>query len=79
VLKSYSKTSLENSGGAEKSAEISGTNGKNFFCYMFESSLRHPVWVLEINIKACNSAMSYKHLRECQNLKWRYGAIRSLR
>ncbi len=47
---------LENSGGAENSAEISGTNGISFFCYMYESSLRHPVWVPEINVKACNSA-----------------------
>jgi hypothetical protein len=30
VLKSFSKTSPENSGGAENSAEISGTNGINF-------------------------------------------------
>ncbi len=56
MLKSFSKTSPENSGGAENSAEISGTNGINFFCYMYESSLRHPVRVPEINITACNSA-----------------------
>jgi hypothetical protein len=31
VLKSFSKTSPENSGGAENSAEISGTNGINFW------------------------------------------------
>jgi hypothetical protein len=55
VLKSFTKTSPENSGGAENSAEISGTNGINFFCYMYESSLRHPVWVPEINVKVCNS------------------------
>ncbi len=45
VLKSFCKTLPENSGGAENSAEISGTNGINFFCSMYESSLRHPVWV----------------------------------
>ncbi len=55
MLKSFSKTLLENSGGAENSAEISGTNGINFFCYMYESSLRHTVWVPEINVTACNS------------------------
>ncbi len=55
MLKSFSKTSPENSGGAENSAEITRTNGINFFCYMYESSLRHPVWVPEINVKACNS------------------------
>ncbi len=58
MLNSFSKTSPENSGGAENSAEISGTNGINFFCYMYQSSLRHPVWVPEINVKACNSALS---------------------
>jgi hypothetical protein len=51
----FSKTSPENSSGAENSSEISGTNGINFFCYKYESSLRHPVWVPEINVKACNS------------------------
>jgi hypothetical protein len=55
VFNSFSKTPPENSGGAENSAEISGTNDKKFFCYMYESSLRHPVWVPEINVKACNS------------------------
>ncbi len=54
-LNSFSKTSPENSGRDENSAEISGTNGINFFCYMYESSLRHPVRVPEINVKACNS------------------------
>ncbi len=44
-------------GGAENSMETSGTNGINFFCYMYESSLRHPVWVLEINVKPCNSVV----------------------
>ncbi len=60
VLNSFSKTSPENSGGAENSAEISGTNGINFFCYMYESSLRHPVCVPKINVKACNSVLCSK-------------------
>ncbi len=63
MLKSFSKTLPENSDGNENSAEISGTNGINFFCYMYESSLRHPVWVPEINVKACNS------------VAWRAGTI----
>jgi hypothetical protein len=67
VFKSFSKISPENSGGAENSAEISGTDGINFFCYMYESSLRHPVWVPEINVKACNSVWSEdRQARECQ-------------
>jgi hypothetical protein len=48
-------TAPENSGGTENSAENSGPNGRIFFCYMYEFSLRHPVWVAEINITACNS------------------------
>jgi hypothetical protein len=68
VLKSFSKTSPENSDGAENSAEISGTNGINFFCYMYESSLRHPVWVPEINVKACNSAQQSKQLKKLVKL-----------
>ena len=50
-------TPPENSGGAENSTETSGTNGINFFCYMYESSLQHPhpVWVPEINVNPCNS------------------------
>jgi hypothetical protein len=28
----------------------------NFFCYIYELSQRHPVWVAEINLTACNSA-----------------------
>jgi hypothetical protein len=56
VLKSvFFQNIAGNSGGAENSAEISGTNGITFFCYMYESSLRHLVWVPEINVKACNS------------------------
>jgi hypothetical protein len=31
---------------------------QNFFCYMYELSQRHPVWVAEINVTACNSARS---------------------
>jgi hypothetical protein len=45
----------ENSGGVENSTENSGPHAKNFFCSMYESSLRHPVLVLEINVKLCNS------------------------
>jgi hypothetical protein len=37
--------------------ENSGTNRKNFFCYMYELSLRHPVWAAEINVTACNSVL----------------------
>jgi hypothetical protein len=50
-----SVTPLENYGGAENSAENSGTNGKQIFGSMYELSLRHPVWVAKINITACNS------------------------
>ncbi len=48
---------IAGTGGAENSAEISGTNGINFFaiCTNLVYSLRHPVWVPEINITACNS------------------------
>ncbi len=35
ATESFSKTPPENSGGAENSAEISGTNGINFVCYMY--------------------------------------------
>ncbi len=55
VLKNFSVTRPENSGGAENSTENSGPHAKNFFCSMYESSLRHPVWVPEINVKPCNS------------------------
>ncbi len=67
MLKFFSKTPPENSGGAENSAETSGTNGINFFCYMYESSLRHPVWVPEINVKPCNSAEGL----EREGKRWR--------
>jgi hypothetical protein len=37
----------------------------NFFCYMYELSQRHPVWVAEINVMACNSVgmalIGYRH------------------
>ncbi len=58
MLKYFSVTPQENSGGAENSTENSGPHAKNFFCSMYESSLRHPVWVPEINVKPCNSAVS---------------------
>jgi hypothetical protein len=47
----------ENSGGAENSTENSGPHGKISFCYMYELSQRHPVWVAENNVTACNSAL----------------------
>jgi hypothetical protein len=55
VLKFFSVTPPEKSGGAENSTEYSGPHAKNFFCSMYESSLRHPVWVPEINVNPCNS------------------------
>jgi hypothetical protein len=55
VLKYFSVTPLENSGSAENSTENSGPHAKNFFCSMYESSLRHPVSVPEINVKPVNS------------------------
>jgi hypothetical protein len=39
---------------AENSTENSGPR-LNFFCYMYESSQLHPVWVAEINVTACKS------------------------
>jgi hypothetical protein len=36
---------------------------QNFFCYMNELSQRHPVWVAEINVTACNSV-------ECLTIGW---------
>ena len=59
VLKYLSVTPPENSGGAENATENSGPHAKNFFCSMYESSLRHPVWVPEINVKPCNSVETY--------------------
>ncbi len=35
-------------------------NWQKKFCSMYESSLRHPVWVPEINVTACNS--EYKNI-----------------
>jgi hypothetical protein len=57
VLKYFSVTPPENSGGTENSTENSGPHAKNFFCSMYESSLRHQVWVPEINVKPCNSVL----------------------
>ncbi len=48
-------TPPENSGGAEKSTENSGSHAKNFFCSMYEMSQRHPVWVAENHVSPCNS------------------------
>jgi hypothetical protein len=55
VLKYFSITPPENSGGAENSTENSGPHAKNFFCSMYEMSQRHPVWVAENHVTACNS------------------------
>jgi hypothetical protein len=55
VFKHFSITPPENSGGAEKSTEISGSHAKNFFCSMYEMSQRHPVWVAENHVNPCNS------------------------
>jgi hypothetical protein len=55
VLKHFSITPPENSGGAEKLTEISGSHAKNFFCSMYEMSQRHPVWVTENHVNPCNS------------------------
>jgi hypothetical protein len=38
-----------------KRSRNSGIYGKNFFCFMYEFSLRHPVWVAKINVTPCNS------------------------
>jgi hypothetical protein len=58
VLKYFSVTPPENSGGAENSTENSGPHAKNFFCSMYEMSQRHPVWVAENHVKPCNSEKS---------------------
>jgi hypothetical protein len=55
VLKYFSVTPPENSGGAENSTENSGPHAKIFFCSMYEMSQRHPVWVAENHVKPCNS------------------------
>jgi hypothetical protein len=46
------RTPPENSGGAENSTENSGPDARIFFCYMYELSQRHPLWVAEINVTA---------------------------
>jgi hypothetical protein len=55
MLKYFSVTPPENSGGAENSTENSGPHAKNYFCSMYEMSQRHPVWLAENHIKPCNS------------------------
>jgi hypothetical protein len=55
VLKYFSVSLRENSGGAENSTENSGPHAKNLFCSMYEMSQRHPVWVAENHVKPCNS------------------------
>jgi hypothetical protein len=71
VLKHFSITPPENSGGAEKSTENSGSHAKNFFCSMYEMSQRHPVWVTENHINPCNSVAS-DHLGKMrpENTAW---------
>jgi hypothetical protein len=56
VLKYFSVTPPENSGGADKSTENSGPHAKNFFCSIYEMSQRHPVWVAKNRVNPCNSA-----------------------
>ncbi len=55
MLKNFSIAPLENSGGAEKLTEYSGSHVKNFFCSMYEMSQRHPLWVTENRVNPCNS------------------------
>jgi hypothetical protein len=55
VLKYFSITPPENSGGTENSTEKSGSHAKNFFCSMYEMNQRHPVWVAENHVKPCYS------------------------
>jgi hypothetical protein len=63
VLKYFSVTPPENSGDAENSTEYSGPHAKIVFCYMYELSQRHPVWVAEINVTACNSVSVIENQR----------------
>jgi hypothetical protein len=56
-------TRPENSGGAENSTENSGPHAKNFFGSMYEMSQRHPVWVAENHVTACNSVI-YEEMRK---------------
>jgi hypothetical protein len=58
VLKYFSVTPPENSGGAENSTENSGPHAKNYFCSMYEISQRHLVWVAENHGKPCNSVVA---------------------
>jgi hypothetical protein len=51
----FSVTPPDNSGGAENSAEVSGTNGIHFFALCTKFNLQQPVWVAGINVTACNS------------------------
>ncbi len=62
-FKYFSVTPPENC-GAENSTENSGLHAKNFFCFMYESSLRHPVRVPEINVKSCNRRNCLKEHRK---------------
>jgi hypothetical protein len=68
VLKSFPKHRRKIPVALKNSAEISGTNGINFFCYMYKSSLRHPVWVPEINVTACNSAYPFLWGAKCAKI-----------
>jgi hypothetical protein len=70
----FSRTPPENSGGAENSTENSGPHAKNFFCSMYESSLRHPVWVPEINVNPCNSVIALITFQGKSVKKTRYQA-----
>jgi hypothetical protein len=67
VFKNFSISPPENSGGAEKSTEISGSHAKNFFCSMYEMSQGHPVWVAENHVSPCNSVLDEQN-RDWQNL-----------
>jgi hypothetical protein len=64
VLKNFSITPPENSGGAENSTENLGPHAKNFFCSMYEMSQRHPVWVAENHINPCNSEGAADEVRD---------------
>jgi hypothetical protein len=66
VLKYFSVTPPENSGGAEDSTKNSGPHAKNFFCSMYEMSQRHPVCVAENHVNPCNSARCM--YPKCENL-----------
>ncbi len=57
----YGRISLpESSGGFGQQRSDDATSRpiwQHFFCYMYELSQRHPVWVAEINVTACNSVV----------------------